>query len=141
MPQFDHAPAPARAPAVEPTPAPARHPRRPAPESGRPAPRTAGPRRGAPARPPGNPVERSHEIPAAARLAAAPPGHDHAPARRLGSAPESILAIVGLLACAYGIQRRRRKPPSSSTLGIPPTPADVGVDSADAEANAIKEMM
>ncbi|MFI1382090.1 apolipoprotein N-acyltransferase [Embleya sp. NPDC020886] len=89
--------------------------------------------------PDGKVVERTREFTADTLVMDVPLRDDRTLATRLGSAPEWILAIVGLLACAYGILRRRRKPPIT-TPGIPPTPADAGVDSL-ADANAIKEMM
>ncbi|MFF7247419.1 apolipoprotein N-acyltransferase [Embleya sp. NPDC008237] len=89
--------------------------------------------------PDGKVVERTREFTADTLVMDIPLRDDRTLATRLGSAPEWILAIVGLLACAYGILRRRRKP-WITTPGIPPTPADAGVDTR-ADANAIKEMM
>ncbi|WP_406299603.1 apolipoprotein N-acyltransferase [Embleya sp. NBC_00888] len=90
--------------------------------------------------PDGKVVERTREFTADTLVMDVPLRDDRTLATRLGSAPEWILAIVGLLACAYGILRRRRQARTVNTPGIQPTTADAGVDTL-ADANAIKEMM
>ncbi|WP_406279376.1 apolipoprotein N-acyltransferase [Embleya sp. NBC_00896] len=89
--------------------------------------------------PGGKVVERTREFTADTLVMNVPLRDDRTLATRLGSAPEWILAIVGLLACAYGILRRRREA-ATTTPGNQPTAKDAGTGSF-ADANAIKEMM
>ena len=105
--------------------------------------------------PDGKVVERTREFTADTLVMNVPLRDAHTIATRIGSAPEWILAIVGLLACAYGVFRRRRESatgttattdtatgPGRGTLEAVPSATHDGADTIDgAEANAIKEMM
>ncbi|WP_237534472.1 apolipoprotein N-acyltransferase, partial [Streptomyces sp. SID3343] len=92
--------------------------------------------------PDGKVVERTREFTADTLVMDIPLRDARTLATRAGSAPEWILAIVGLLACAYGVYARRRKPSATTTApadpGAEPTPVDEPVA---IKATAIKEMM